>query len=289
MALSLQAMIFRMMCRHSDNARDKGLTVPEGVECFCDIRYGKDKKYGLLDIYRPKNITGPLPTIVSFHGGGWIYGTKETYRFYCMSLAEQGFAVVDPSYRLAPKHRFPAAFEDINEVFRFVLKNADKYGFDTDALFGVGDSSGATGMAAYAAVLTCPELAGNFPVKPPKGLRLRALGLNCGTYTAKGRADFYINTLPKDNADKVLELLHTTDHITADYPPCFLMTAVDDFMKDQQKPMEDALKAKGVRYVSKIYGDENNRLGHVFHCNVRDKNAAAANTEQLDLFRSFLR
>ena len=206
-----------------------------------------------------------------------------------MSLAQQGFAVVDPSYRLAPKHRFPAAFEDINEVFRFVLKNADKYGFDTDALFGVGDSSGATGMAAYAAVLTCPELAGNFPVKPPKGLRLRALGLNCGTYTAKGRADFYISTLPKDNADKVLELLHTTDHITADYPPCFLMTAVDDFMKDQQKPMEDALKAKGVRYVSKIYGDENNRLGHVFHCNVRDKNAAAANSEQLDLFRSFLR
>lgn len=53
--------------------------------------------------------------------------------------------------------------------------------------------------------------------------------------------------------------------------------------------MEDALKAKGVRYVSKIYGDENNRLGHVFHCNVRDKNAAAANSEQLDLFRSFLR
>ena len=91
------------------------------------------------------------------------------------------------------------------------------------------------------------------------------------------------------NKDKVLELLHTTDHITADYPPCFLMTAVDDFMKDQQKPMEDALKAKGVRYVSKIYGDENNRLGHVFHCNVRDKKAAAANSEQLDLFRSFLR
>ncbi|WP_051536044.1 alpha/beta hydrolase [Ruminococcus flavefaciens] len=284
--MSLQTMIFRMMCKRSDDARDRGLTVPDGVECFCNIRYGKDKKYGLLDVYRPKNTAGAVPVIVNFHGGGWIYGTKETYRFYCMSLAEQGFAVVDPSYRLAPKHRFPAAFEDINDVFRFVLDNAGKYGFDTAAVFGLGDSSGAAGMAAYAAVLTCPGLAEEFPVTPPEGLKLRGLGLNCGTYTAKGRADFYINTLPKNDPEKVLELLHTVDHITADYPPCFLMTAADDFMKDQQAPMEEALRAKGVRFVSKLYGDESNRLGHVFHCNIRDKNAAEANKEQLEFFRS---
>ena len=284
--MSLQTMIFRMMCKRSDDARDRGLTVPAGVECFCNIRYGKDKKYGLLDVYRPTNAAGAVPVIVNFHGGGWIYGTKETYRFYCMSLAEQGFAVVDPSYRLAPKHRFPAAFEDINDVFRFVLDNAGKYGFDTDAVFGLGDSSGAAGMAAYAAVLTCPELAAEFPITPPEGLKLRGLGLNCGTYTAKGRTDFYINTLPKNDPEKVLELLHTVDHITADYPPCFLMTAADDFMKDQQAPMEEALRAKGVRFVSKLYGDENNRPGHVFHCNIRDKNAAAANREQLEFFRS---
>ena len=58
------------------------------------------------------------------------------------------------------------------------------------------------------------------------------------------------------------------------------------FMKDQQAPMEEALRAKGVRFVSKLYGDENNRLGHVFHCNIRDINAAAANREQLEFFRS---
>ena len=50
--------------------------------------------------------------------------------------------------------------------------------------------------------------------------------------------------------------------------------------------MEEALRAKGVRFVSKLYGDENNRLGHVFHCNIRDKNAAAANKEQLEFLRS---
>ena len=50
--MSLQTMIFKMMCKRSDDARDKGLTVPDGIECFFDIPYGRDKKYGLLDICR---------------------------------------------------------------------------------------------------------------------------------------------------------------------------------------------------------------------------------------------
>lgn len=287
--MSLKAMIFKMMCKRSDDARDKGLTVPEGIECFFDIPYGRDKKYGLLDIYRPKGKSGPLPTIVNFHGGGWVYGTKETYRYYCMSLAEKGFAVVNPSYRLAPKNRFPAAFEDINEVFRFVLKNAEKYGLDADSLFGIGDSAGASGIAVYAGILTNDKYASEFPVKAPKGLKLRALGLNCGCYTALDKADFYVDILPKENREKVLGLLHLTAHVTADYPPCFLLTANDDFMKNDMKPMEDALKAMGVEFIAKIYGDDNNRLGHVFHCNVRDENAVKANQEQLDFFRSFLK
>ena len=29
------------------------------------------------------------------HGGGWVYGDKQTYQYYCMSLAEKGFAVVN--------------------------------------------------------------------------------------------------------------------------------------------------------------------------------------------------
>ena len=90
-----------------------------------------------------------------------------------MSLAEQGYAVVNPSYRLAPKHRFPAAFKDINKFFAYVLEYHKKFGFDVNNIFGIGDSAGATGMTVYAAVLTDPSLAVQFPVKTPKGLKLR--------------------------------------------------------------------------------------------------------------------
>lgn len=286
--MSIQTMIFRMMCKRSDTARDRGLTVPERVKCLRNIRYGKNKKYHLLDIYLPKNVKGPVPTIVNFHGGGWVYGTKETYQFYCMSLAEQGFAVVNPNYCLAPKYRFPKAFKDINAVFGFVKKNAAEYGLDINNLFGIGDSAGAAGMAIYAGLLSNPRYASEFPVKTPKGIRLKALALNCGSYTAIGKADFFVNILPKENADDVLRLLHLVDYVTPGYPPCYLLTATDDFLKDEQKPMEEALKKNGVRYISKIYGDENNRLGHVFHCNIRDKNAVEANHDEMEFFRSFI-
>ena len=33
---------------------------------------------------------------------------KELYQFYCMSLAERGFAVVNFTYRLAPEYKYPA-------------------------------------------------------------------------------------------------------------------------------------------------------------------------------------
>ena len=286
--MSLQTLLFKFMCWRNDTHRDEGLTVPSNVKCFTNIRYGKDKKYHLMDIYIPKKHKGRLPVIVSFHGGGWIYGTKETYKYYCMSLAEQGFAVVNPSYRLAPRDRFPAAFRDINKVFGYILKYHRKYGFDTGNIFGIGDSSGATGIAMYAAALTNPAFAEKFPVKTPKGLKLRGLGLNFGLFRAVGNKQAFVNILPKENADETLPLFHVPDHITADFPPCYVMTAVNDFNKEEQEILTDALEKHGVNYVYRVYGSKKTPLGHVFHCNLKDENAVNANKEEIDFLKGFI-
>ena len=284
--MSFQTFLFNMMCRRSDNKRDKGLTPPDSLTCHYDIKYGPYDKWNLLDIYLPKNAKRKLPVIVNVHGGGWVYGTKETYRFYCMSLAEQGFAVVNPSYRLAPKYRYPAAFEDMYKVFCFVTEKAEEYGFDLDRVCGIGDSAGATGMAAFAAVLTNPELSERLGVTFPPELRIRGLGLNCGLFTTKGKEESFINTLPPDNRERALSVLDVVSNITKDFPPCYLMTSVGDFMKDEQPAMTDALGKAGVRYEHKVYGDENNRLGHVFHCDVRSETGKQANREELGFLRS---
>lgn len=286
--MSLQTFLFRKMCEKSDKKRDAGLTVPPDISPQYNLMYGDSPQWHLLDIYRPKQANGKLPVIVSFHGGGWIYGTKETYRYYCMSLAAMGFAVVNPTYRLAPEYRFPAALEDMNNVFSFVLKYAEKYGFDTENIFGVGDSSGATGIAAYTLLLSNAEYAAKLPVKPPEGLLLRGIALNCGVYSMEGRRKAFRDILPKDHFGEALDLLDIAKHITAAFPPCYLMTAQGDFNLKQPEMLIPALRTHGVPYQCKIWGDESNPPGHVFHCNLRDPNAAAANSAETAFFKSLL-
>ena len=90
----LQAvMTMRTEWKKSDDARDAGLPtdIPE-VTRHNDIQYGKDPKWNLLDLYLPNGVSGKIPVIIQIHGGGWVYGTKETYQFYGLGLAKRGFA-----------------------------------------------------------------------------------------------------------------------------------------------------------------------------------------------------
>lgn len=280
---------FREMCLKSDTERDRGLTEPEDIEYFDDIKYGEDAEWNLLDVYRPKNASGKMPVIVSFHGGGWVYGTKLTYRYYCMYLAQHGFAVVNPSYRLAPENRFPAQFEDINNVFGFVLANAEKYGFDTDNIFAVGDSAGGMGISIYSCLVTNKEFASRFPVKPPEGLKLRAVGLNCGFYSTENDGDqLSAVLLPEGKAEEMHSLLFIRSNITEDFPPCFILTSTGDFLLNEPAHIIPTLEAKGVKYESKLYGDDTVKPPHVFHCDIKSEIGRQADDDELAFFRKFI-
>ena len=111
-----------------DAKRDEGLTTPDCIERFDNIRYGEHER-NILDVYRPKDQKGKLPLIVSIHGGGWVYGSKEINQFYCMSLAERGFAVVNFSYRLAPefiRNIIPKGY-DAKQQEDYIVKAINQY------------------------------------------------------------------------------------------------------------------------------------------------------------------
>ena len=282
--MSLNTAIFRSMCRRSDAKRDAGLTTPADVRRIDDISYGPDEKWTLLDVYRPNWTEEKLPVIVSFHGGGWIYGDKEVYQFYCMDLARRGFAVVNYNYRLAPKYKFPAPMEDTNSVFAWLMKNAGEYGFDTGNIFAVGDSAGAMGIALYACVLTNLPYAARYDFLAPEGLSIKGLGLDCGVYTSesfKKNSDF----IDRRRYDETISLMNVVDHVTDKFPPCFLLTSTGDFLKDEPAKLAPVLARCGVRYETRLYGTQTEQPGHVFHCDIRSETGRTANDEQCAFFR----
>ena len=81
----------------SDAKRDAGLTIPEDLTRYLDIAYGPYQE-NVLDVYCPKGTDKALPTIVSIHGGGYVYGTKEIYRRYGMDMAARGFSFINFNY-----------------------------------------------------------------------------------------------------------------------------------------------------------------------------------------------
>ena len=284
----------RKMFGEGDAKRDAGLTTPADIERFDNISYGEDPVWQILDVYRPKGVQKKLPVIISVHGGGWVYGDKEVYQFYCMNLAQRGFAVVNFTYRLAPEYKFPASLEDTNSVVHWVLKNGEKYGMDTDNVFAVGDSAGAHNLSLYPAILTNPEYAANYAFKAPEGFKFNAIALNCGAFhitldkedmTTMLMADF----LSEKGSQKELELISGVRHVTPEYPPVFVMTCVDDFLKAQPSLFLPELIRNDIPHMFRFYGSKENRLGHVFHCNIKTEDAKLCNDEECEFFTKYIK
>jgi acetyl esterase/lipase len=98
---------------------------------------------GKLDLYLPHAAQGPVPTVVSFHGGGWVTGDKAEETLDLLPYLAMGFAVVNVDYRLARVSPAPGAVEDSRCALRWVMRHAAQYGFDTSKLVTTGNSAGA--------------------------------------------------------------------------------------------------------------------------------------------------
>ena len=280
----------------NDAIRDAGLSTPSDIQRYDNICYGNDTVWQSLDLYRPKALEGKnLPVIVSVHGGAWVYGTKEIYQFYCMKLAQAGFAVINFNYRLAPEAKFPSSLEDTNLVFQWIEANKDKYQLDISNVFAVGDSAGGHLLGLYAGFATNEEFAKNFDFTYPRNVKLKKIALNCGKYVLS-KQDYsdpqaqvlLFALLEKGGTPEEINLIEVTSKVTSNYPETFVMTCPGDFLKSQAILMVKALEDNNIPFEYHFYGNNENPLGHVFHVNQRLKEAEVCNKDETDFFKKGL-
>lgn len=126
-----------------NSVSDRFVAVAGGYRLVPNVTYhradGRDLR---LDVYQPLQSTSPRPTVVYYHGGGWTNGSKESSALTFLPYLEMGWAVVNVQYRLADVAHAPAAVEDTRCALRWVYRNAEPYGFDTDKIVLTGNSAG---------------------------------------------------------------------------------------------------------------------------------------------------
>lgn len=107
-----------------------------------------------LDIYRPTVKPGPWPVVFYVHGGGFRLLSKDTHWVMGLVFARFGYLVVNVSYRLAPRHPFPAALQDVCAAYEWMVRNVEAHGGDLSRVVFAGESAGGNLVTALTAT-TC--------------------------------------------------------------------------------------------------------------------------------------
>ena len=110
---------------------------------FTNIVYHRAGNYeAKLNIYRPRAASEANPTVVYYHGGGWLIGSPEHAVLEILPYLEMGWTVVTVGYRLTQVAKAPAAVEDGLCALRWVVQNAQQYYIDTTKIVLSGASAG---------------------------------------------------------------------------------------------------------------------------------------------------
>jgi acetyl esterase/lipase len=96
-----------------------------------------------LDLYRHPEQGGDLPLIVGIPGGRWQEADRGKFWPLNRHLASRGYAVAALEYRVAPRHKFPAAAEDVRSAVRYLKEKAAEFGVDPNRIVLLGRSAGA--------------------------------------------------------------------------------------------------------------------------------------------------
>jgi pectinesterase len=213
-----------------------------------EVQYGRAAGESLLlDVCVPDG-KGPFPAVILVHGGGWSSGDKTSGVDPLFTpLSKAGLGWFSINYRLAPKHPYPAAVEDIETAVRWVKAHATEFNVDANRLALLGESAG--GQLVAMAVVRAKQdtrVAAAIPFYAPVDLEQdtqRRGGLNTSLRALFGRS-YELD----EQTTRILRDASPINFVHPGLPPFLLVHGTADMSVpyNQSVQMQAKLKAAGV-------------------------------------------
>lgn len=121
-----------------------------------------------IDVFRPAPGRSVGQGLVLVHGGAWRAGSKAHFYALANLLAQRGYTIFLPEYRLAPEQRYPAGMDDIADAMAWAQREAPHYGLRADRIAIGGASSG--GQMASLLAYSGPSAVAGTARTPPNAL-----------------------------------------------------------------------------------------------------------------------
>ena len=118
---------------------------PEGMEETEIVTEGTQNLSVKTTVFSMADAQADAPALIYVHGGAFAYKAAAYQKKLAMIYAKKaGCKVFFPHYHLAPKYPYPAAYEDVMALYRYVTEHARELGVDPTRIGIAGDSAGAS-------------------------------------------------------------------------------------------------------------------------------------------------
>jgi len=247
-----EAQVIALQSRHApDNAVTSFIfgAVARGTEVSDRTIPGPDGGIPVR-VYRPAQpSSSPRPLVVNIHGGGFVFGFLRLCDWLCSNVAlTVGAVVVSVDYRLAPRHRFPAAVDDCYAALGWAAEHAAELG--AGGPIGVMGESAGGNLSAVLCLLARdrggPALSHQVLLYPATDMTTEHPATDRTPFLSSAEMAAYRRhyLAGTDPADPRASPLLASDH--SRLPPALIQVGEHDPLRDDGVRYAAALRAAGV-------------------------------------------